>query len=250
MRTASYVLIVLALAAVVAFAPLGGVGAEMVGRALSLAFILIIALGMWWGWRRFGSDLERLTPGYQALGLGSIGLLVLTATGWSQLTGVAPGLLGAILLMPKKTAPPAASPTGFDAPPADSGLSIDRLAQAFAAMMGTADPYCEPAVDGESVVRVDASPDLDEAFASPTDDDASCRVSPLTILEALLFVGLPGGRPITSRKVAGLMRSVRPQEVDDLADELRRRYLANNCGAIAAPQRKVFEMFDELRLDK
>ena len=137
--------------------------------------------------------------------------------------------LGAILLMPKKTAPPAASPTGFDAPPADSGLSIDRLAQAFAAMMGTADPYCEPAVDGESVVRVDASPDLDEAFASPTDDDASCRVSPLTILEALLFVGLPGGRPITSRKVAGLMRSVRPQEVDDLADELRRRYLANNC---------------------
>ena len=99
MRTASYVLIVLALAAVVAFAPLGGVGAEMVGRALSLAFILIIALGMWWGWRRFGSDLERLTPAYQALGLGSIGLLVLTATGWSQLTGGAPGLLGAILLI-------------------------------------------------------------------------------------------------------------------------------------------------------
>jgi segregation and condensation protein B len=132
--------------------------------------------------------------------------------------------------MPKKTAPPAAAPVGFEAPPADSGLSIDRLAQAFAAMMGTADPYSEPAADdAESVVRVDASPDLDEAFASPTDDDASCRVSPLTILEAMLFVGLPGGRPVTSRKVAGLMRSVRPQEVDDMAEELRRRYLANNC---------------------
>jgi segregation and condensation protein B len=109
---------------------------------------------------------------------------------------------------------------GFEAPPADSGLSIDRLAQAFAAMMGTADPYSEPAADdAESVVRVDASPD----------EDASCRVSPLTILEAMLFVGLPGGRPVTSRKVAGLMRSVRPQEVDDMAEELRRRYLANNC---------------------
>jgi hypothetical protein len=26
--------------------------------------------------------------------------------------------------------------------------------------------------------------------------------------------------------------------------EIRARYLANDCGAIAAPQRKVFEMFD------
>jgi segregation and condensation protein B len=131
--------------------------------------------------------------------------------------------------MSQKPSPPAAAQTGFDAPPADGGLSIDRLAQAFAAMMGTADPYSEPAAEAESVVRVDASPDLDEAFASPTEDDATCRVSPLTILEALLFVGLPGGRPITSRKVAGLMRSVRPQEVDELAGELRRQYLANNC---------------------
>ena len=135
--------------------------------------------------------------------------------------------------MAKKPAPPPAasdaSPAGFDAPPADGGLSIDRLAQAFAAMMGTADPYSEPAADADDVVRVDASPDLDDAFAPPTDDDASCRVSPLTILEAMLFVGLPGGRPISSRKVAGLMRSVRPQEVDELAEELRRTYLANNC---------------------
>jgi segregation and condensation protein B len=130
--------------------------------------------------------------------------------------------------MPKKP-PPSERAAGFDAPPADGGLSIDRLAQAFAAMMGTADPYSEPAAEVESVVRVDASPDLDEAFASPTDDDATCRVSPRTILEALLFVGLPGGKPITSRKVAGLMRSVRPQEVDELAGELRRQYLANNC---------------------
>ena len=99
MRNAVYAVIVLALAAVVAFAPLGGVGAEIVGRALSLAFILVIALGLWWGWRRFGSDLERLSPGSQALGLGSLGLLALTATGWSQLTGGAPGLLGAVLLL-------------------------------------------------------------------------------------------------------------------------------------------------------
>jgi segregation and condensation protein B len=132
--------------------------------------------------------------------------------------------------MPKKASPasPPASPAGFAAPPADGGLSIDRLAQAFAAMMGTADPYAEPAAEA-TVMRVDASPDLDDTFAASEDDDASSRVSPLTILEALLFVGLPGGKPITSRKVAGLMRGVRPQEVDELADELRRRYQADNC---------------------
>ena len=125
----------------------------------------------------------------------------------------------------KKT-PPAAPPplTGFTAAPADGGLSIDKLAQAFAAMMGAPDPHttAEPEAD---VVHVDASPDLDDAG----DDDAACRVSPLTILEALLFVGLPGGKPLSSRTVAGLMRGVRPQEIDDLAEQLRRRYLADNC---------------------
>lgn len=114
--------------------------------------------------------------------------------------------------------PPAA---GFAAPPADGGLSIDRLAQAFAAMMGQADLPQPPAASG--VVQVDASPDLDDAA------DDHCRISPLSILEAVLFVGLPGGKPLSSAQVAGLMRGVRPQEVDELAAELDRRYRADNC---------------------
>jgi len=128
-------------------------------------------------------------------------------------------------------ASPAAGQGGFHAPPADGGLSIDRLAQAFAAMMGTGDPYAAgdaqaPAVD---VVHVDASLDLDDAAFNADDNDASCRVSPMTIFESLLFVGLPGGEPLTSRRVAGLMRGVRPQEIDELAESLRMSYLANNC---------------------
>lgn len=131
---------------------------------------------------------------------------------------------------PKKPRAPEQPPAaGFHAQPADGGLSIDRLAQAFAAMMGTGDPYTagadKPPAD---VVQVDASPNLDDDFSS-SDDDTTCRVSPSSILEALLFVGLPGGEPLTSRRVAGLMRGVRPQEVDELAEELRRKYIANNC---------------------
>ena len=123
------------------------------------------------------------------------------------------------------TPPPAA---GFQATPADGGLSIDKLAQAFAAMMGTGDPYAQPAESAE-IVKVDASPVLDDDGFASEPDDAGCRVCPETILEAILFVGMPDGEPVTSRKVAGLMRGVRPQEIDELAAGLRQRYLANNC---------------------
>ena len=116
---------------------------------------------------------------------------------------------------------------GFVGPPADGGLSIDRLAQAFAAMMGSADPWAAPG-NGDDVVREDPSPTLDdEGFTAA--GEAGCRVDPATILEALLFVGLPDGVPLTSRRVAGLMRGVRPQEIDDLAADLSRRYRANGC---------------------
>jgi segregation and condensation protein B len=123
-----------------------------------------------------------------------------------------------------------APPGGFVGPPSDGGLSIDRLAQAFAAMMGGAEGEA-PAAD--DVVRVDATPDLDAAEIGA--DDAA-RVNPLSILEALLFVGLPGGRPLGSRIVAGLMRGVRPEEVDELARELGRRYRADNCPYEVVPR--------------
>jgi len=119
---------------------------------------------------------------------------------------------------PRTDAP---SPAGFTGQPADGGLSIDRLAQAFAAMMGTT-----PAADSGTadVVSVDTSPDLDDGL--PAADDDLCRVTPLAILEALLFVGLPGGKPLSSRGVSELIRGVRPAEVADMAEELRRRYAA------------------------
>ncbi len=128
---------------------------------------------------------------------------------------------------PKK--PAAAPPAGFAAAPADGGLSIDRLAQAFAAMMGTADPYAGgPSAAPADIVKIDASPDLDDPLAAD-DGAADAKVNPRSILEALLFVGQPDGTPLTSRKVASLMRGVRPQEVDDLVAELRGHYAANNC---------------------
>jgi len=110
---------------------------------------------------------------------------------------------------------------GFAAPPDDGGLSIDKLARAFAAMMGEAERETPATAE---VVEVDASPVLDDDA-----DDEQGRVNPLSIFEALLFVGMPGGRPLSSSVVAGLMRGVRPQEIDGFAAELERRYRADNC---------------------
>ena len=128
--------------------------------------------------------------------------------------------------------PTAAAPprSGVAAPPADGGLSIDRLARAFASMMGAADPYsaAPAAAPTESVAEVDPSPDLDD-IPDVGPQDASCRVSPESIVEALLFVGLPGGKPLSSKRVASLMRGVRPHEIDDIAADLGRRYLADRC---------------------
>jgi segregation and condensation protein B len=102
------------------------------------------------------------------------------------------------------------------------------LAQAFAAMMGGADPYGGSA-DRGGIVKVDASPVLDDDGFGSADADVDCPVSPERILEAVLFVGLPGAEPVTSRRVAALMRGVRPQEIDEMARALAERYRADNC---------------------
>lgn len=131
---------------------------------------------------------------------------------------------------PKAASQPQSAAGGITATPADGGLSIDRLARAFASMMGVADPYGSGTpTDGDAGVEVDPSPNLDEEDFGSGEHDAACRVSPGTILEALLFVGLPGGTPLGAKQVAALMRGVRPQEIDDLAAELARTYRVNKC---------------------
>ena len=115
---------------------------------------------------------------------------------------------------------------GFEGPPADGGLSIDRLAQAFAAMMGEQDPYETATQSVQKVVRIDASPDLDETSQCCWIHHRlpACRVNPQSILEALLFVGLPDGQPLSSEKVASLMRGVRSSEIDEFARDLAQHY--------------------------
>ncbi len=121
------------------------------------------------------------------------------------------------------------------AQPAEQGLSLDALSQAFAAMLNTgSDPYTVPSelpVDQTVPVSTIQRP---ANFAEPVAiasaaNDGQCEISPRSILEAMLFVGLPGGQPLTSPQVAGLMRGVRPVEIDELVCELNLHYEQSQC---------------------
>ncbi|HVX12502.1 MAG TPA: SMC-Scp complex subunit ScpB [Pirellulales bacterium] len=114
----------------------------------------------------------------------------------------------------------------FRQPPGDGGLSLDDLNAAFAEMLsGGHDPYGAPAASAD-----EAAAGLEEAPARPAaeiDDAVGCEIAPRTILEAMLFVGGAGNEPLTSRRVASMMRGVRPTEIDDLVRDLNERYEAD-----------------------
>ena len=116
--------------------------------------------------------------------------------------------------------------------PDDVGLSLEELGQAYAALLNKgADPYSQP---GDSPTeRFDETPAAANEAEAARGNDAACEITPRSILEALLFVGHPTGEPLTSERIAALMRGVRPAEIDDLVRELNEQYAAEGaCYAI------------------
>lgn len=131
---------------------------------------------------------------------------------------------------------------------ADDEISLDGLAAAYAGLVGGSEgaaaqaagpptekesspspagglapaaglaPAGEPAAAHEPV----AAEGLDKA-------DADEQVSPLGILEAVLFVGNAENTPLTAKRIAALMRGVSPREIDELVVELNGRYREFDC---------------------
>jgi segregation and condensation protein B len=116
----------------------------------------------------------------------------------------------------------------FRAAPADEGVSLDSLSAAFAEMLGGGDdpyddvPHAEAAADDPVAELAEELPK--GAAAAEVDHDAACEISPRTIVEAMLFVGDPDDKPISSKWIAGLMRGVRPAEIDGVVVELNELY--------------------------
>jgi segregation and condensation protein B len=105
--------------------------------------------------------------------------------------------------------------------PDDRGLSLDELSQAYAALLAKGDdPYPDATLE-DSAPSVEATTE-DEAASTTT--EATFDVTPRSILESILFVGHPTGEPLTSERIAALMRGVQPSEIDDLVQELNAEY--------------------------
>lgn len=108
-------------------------------------------------------------------------------------------------------------------------VSLDRLSEAFAAVLraGGKKAAAEPTPPLEPPAEPAPPPVADAPVEEPA--DAAAGVSPLTIFEAMLFVGGPDNTPIEAAQAAALMRGVEPQEIHDLVDQLNERYRKLGC---------------------
>lgn len=121
-------------------------------------------------------------------------------------------------------------------PPDEPGLSLDELSQAYANLLEQGDDPYTPVPDpdptpGATIAELaeDEPTEAEQAPLPEADHDAVCPITPRSILEAMLFIGHPSNEPLTSDKVAGYMRGVRPQEIDALIVELNRAYADEGC---------------------
>lgn len=89
----------------------------------------------------------------------------------------------------------------------DSPLSLRRITEAFAQMLG------RPATLEKTAASTPIVPPGDP-----------CPVSPRSIVEAILFVGRPDGSAYTAEELAGAMRDVTPAEIDGAVVELNHAY--------------------------
>lgn len=91
--------IVLALAAVVAFAPGGGTGSQVIIQAVSIAFLAVIGWFASVMYRQHRVTLYSLGDGRRATLYAAIGVAVLTLTGTSRMLATGPGVLLWIILV-------------------------------------------------------------------------------------------------------------------------------------------------------
>ena len=120
----------------------------------------------------------------------------------------------------------------FRRPPEEEGLSLDKLKGAFAAMLGAGDdPYStppEPSDDDPLQAAIDAEQSMPHLPGGRPTGDGQCEINPRSILEAMLFVGAPDNQPLAAAQIAGLMRGVRPAEIDELVIDLNAAYSAES----------------------
>jgi segregation and condensation protein B len=116
---------------------------------------------------------------------------------------------------PRRSLPGVQSPARTE----DAGtspLSLSRLRAAFASMLGPQEDQ-----GARSEERAEQSAASRQNSATCTDP---CEINPRSVVEAMLFVGRPDGRPYSAREMAAAMRGCSPAEIDAAVTELNALY--------------------------
>lgn len=99
-------------------------------------------------------------------------------------------------------------------PSSPAPLSLDRLRNAFAQMLG------RPA---------GAAADRTAAAAAPTAAIDPCEIGTTSVVEAALFVGRPDGQALSRQQLAAVLRDVPPHEIDEAVDALNQTYRSRHA---------------------
>jgi segregation and condensation protein B len=122
----------------------------------------------------------------------------------------------------------------------DEQVSLQRLTEAFAELLGPVDSMTPDQAEEAADVEATGAPEVEHEtlprVAGVVDDGPAeetsaveCPVTPHMILEAMLFVGDPHNRPVSPRQAAARLRGVSPREVETMVDELNEKYRQNGC---------------------
>lgn len=101
-------------------------------------------------------------------------------------------------------------------------LTLKRLTAALAEMLGP--PGNGQPEDTQSTSEIGATASITRA-----DADECCPITPRSVLEALLFVGRPGGEGLRADQVAELIRDVEAAEVEETVVQLNAQYSAEGA---------------------
>lgn len=106
----------------------------------------------------------------------------------------------------------------------EQGLSLEELSQTYAQLLnrGGTSEQTNPNLNVYSAAEAEGE-SFDPIKEELAESDA-CPVTPTSILEAVLFVGRPDNSPISADEIAGLMRGVKPSEIESHVAELNQVY--------------------------
>ncbi len=109
----------------------------------------------------------------------------------------------------------------------EEGLSLEELSQTYSQLLnkGQLPIQSSGALPASTEAGDNSEADKFDPLAEELHESDNCPVTPMSILEAVLFVGRPDNQPIAADELAGMMRGVRAAEIEDLVAELNRIYV-------------------------